>query len=93
MSVGYVLKLIIVWIKHNKLLLQIRDYLPEKDFKGVVTVLAKMLNFMKMTSMGTVGSNRGIKVSIGQSNIYLSSIFDIWVNPYGFATDIACILH
>ena len=72
MSVGYVFKLKNVWIKHNKLLLQIRDYLPEKDFKGVVTVLAKMLNFMKMTSMGTVGSNRGIKVSIKQS----SSIFE-----------------
>jgi len=42
---------------------RIRDYLPEKDFKGVVTVLAKMLNFMKMTSMGTVGSNRGIKAT------------------------------
>ena len=27
-----------------------------------MTVLGKMLNFMKMTSIGTVSSNRGIKV-------------------------------
>ena len=42
---------------------QIREYLPTRDFKSVVEVLAKMLNFMKMTSVGTIGSNKGIKVS------------------------------
>ena len=42
--------------------LQIREYLPTRDFKNIVTVLGKMLNFMKMTSIGTVSSNRGIKV-------------------------------
>ena len=42
--------------------LQIREYLPTRDFKGVVAILEKMLNFMKMTSVGTIGSNKGIKV-------------------------------
>merc|ERR1712117_794190 len=42
---------------------RIREYLPTRDFKTVVAILAKMLNFMKMTSMGTVGSNRGIKAT------------------------------
>ena len=28
----------------------------------MVAILEKMLNFMKMTSVGTIGSNKGIKV-------------------------------
>ena len=44
--------------------LQIREYLPTRDFKNIVSVLEKMLNFMKMTSIGTVSSNRGIKVGL-----------------------------
>jgi len=42
---------------------RIREYLPTRDFKAVVSILAKMLNFMKMTSMGTLGSNKGIKAT------------------------------
>merc|ERR1712038_1379936 len=44
---------------------RIREYLPTRDFKNIVTVLGKMLNFMKMTSIGTVSSNRGIKATEG----------------------------
>lgn len=44
---------------------RIREYLPTRDFKSVVEVLAKMLNFMKMTSVGTIGSNKGIKATEG----------------------------
>ena len=36
--------------------------MPTRDFKSVVSVLEKMLNFMKMTSVGTLSSNKGIKV-------------------------------
>merc|ERR1711992_411018 len=43
----------------------IREYLPTRDFKGVVAILEKMLNFMKMTSVGTIGSNKGIKATEG----------------------------
>merc|ERR1712079_840239 len=46
---------------------RIREYLPTRDFKNIVSVLGKMLNFMKMTSIGTISSNRGIKVEITDS--------------------------
>jgi len=42
---------------------RIREYLPTRDFKSVVSVLEKMLNFMRMTSVGTIGSNKGIKAT------------------------------
>jgi len=42
---------------------RIREYLPERDFKGVVHVLNKLHNFMKMTSIGTVASSKGIKAT------------------------------
>merc|ERR1712241_1632702 len=44
---------------------RIREYLPTRDFKGAVAILEKMLNFMKMTSVGTIGSNKGIKATEG----------------------------
>jgi len=44
---------------------RIREYLPTRDFKNIVSVLGKMLNFMKMTSIGTISSNRGIKATEG----------------------------
>jgi len=42
---------------------RIREYLPNRDFKGVVDVLNKLHNFMKMTSIGTVASSKGIKAT------------------------------
>jgi len=42
---------------------RIREYLPSRDFKGVVHVLNKLHNFMKMTSIGTVASSKGIKAT------------------------------
>merc|ERR1711970_1407026 len=42
---------------------RIREYLPNGDFKGVVEVLTKLHNFMKMTSIGTVSSSKGIKAT------------------------------
>jgi len=42
---------------------RIREYLPERDFKSVVHVLNKLHNFMKMTSIGTVASSKGIKAT------------------------------
>ena len=37
--------------------------MPTRDFKSVVSILEKMLNFMRMTSVGTLSSNKGIKVT------------------------------
>jgi hypothetical protein len=42
---------------------QVREYLPNRDFKAMVDVLNKMYNFMKMTALGTVSSSKGLKVS------------------------------
>merc|ERR1712013_908264 len=42
---------------------RIREYMPTRDFKSVVSILEKMLNFMKMTSVGTLSSNKGIKAT------------------------------
>jgi len=42
---------------------RIREYLPNRDFKEVVHVLNKLHNFMKMTSIGTVASSKGIKAT------------------------------
>jgi len=42
---------------------RIREYLPTRDFKEVVHVLDKLHNFMKMTSIGTVASSKGIKAT------------------------------
>jgi len=42
---------------------RIREYLPTRDFKEVVYVLDKLHNFMKMTSIGTVASSKGIKAT------------------------------
>jgi len=42
---------------------RIREYLPSRDFKAVVSVLHKMHNFMKMTALGTVSSSKGLKAT------------------------------
>jgi len=42
---------------------RIREYLPSRDFKAVVSVLHKMYNFMKMTALGTVSSSKGLKAT------------------------------
>jgi len=42
---------------------RIREYLPTRDFKEVVHVLEKLHNFMKMTSIGTVASSKGLKAT------------------------------
>merc|ERR1711936_582900 len=42
---------------------RIREYLPSRNFKDVVAVLAKLLNFIKMTSIGTLASSKGIKAT------------------------------
>eukprot|EP00092_Neocalanus_flemingeri_P025085 GFUD01027201.1.p1 GENE.GFUD01027201.1~~GFUD01027201.1.p1 ORF type:complete len:1771 (+),score=422.39 GFUD01027201.1:149-5461(+) len=42
---------------------RIREYLPNRDFKEVVAVLHKLHNFMKMTSIGTVASSKGLKAT------------------------------
>merc|ERR1712183_168743 len=42
---------------------RVREYLPNRDFKGVVAILNKLHNFMKMTSIGTVASSKGLKAT------------------------------
>ena len=59
--------------------LQIREYLPERDFKGVVHVLNKLHNFMKMTSIGTVASSKGIKVQYCAIRIIIAEILKIMI--------------
>ncbi len=60
--------------------LQIREYLPTRDFKPMVGILNKLFNFMKMT--GTMVSSKSIKVVPSNRHQRSVAFWIVWTRPF-----------
>jgi hypothetical protein len=60
--------------------LQIREYLPTRDFKPMVGILNKLFNFMKMT--GTMVSSKSIKVVPSNRHKRSGAFWIVWSRPF-----------